>query len=161
MQKSLFLSLIAALCFVTQGCVKEQFGPELEYEVVEEPRAQLEAIPPQIEILEQVRNSPTEFTLAVTDTRYAWERAELFFKKHTAQSKFSAGKGDSVTLSNSSAKERITYMVEKHGVKAGTRFSVRCSSSTQGVAREEVNVQCRNLARFIREGVLEESFVYR
>lgn len=161
MLKIISKSLCMTLCVFACGCVKETFGPELEYEEEQAPRARLEAIPPQVEILDQVRKTPTEFVMPVSESRYAWERAELFFKKHTAESQFSAGKGDAIILSNPGKSERINYAVERRSIPAGPKFSVRCSANSGSVPQEEINIQCRNLARFIRDGVLEETFINR
>ena len=113
------------------------------------------------ELEAELRDVALDFVISVPDNRYAWERAQLFFKEHTSGTKFSAGQGDAIKLSNSSATDPVSYTVEKVTVQDGSRFRLQCAAGARPLPPDIVTTQCKNLARFIHFGILEQSLLIR
>jgi hypothetical protein len=114
------------------------------------------------ELESELRHVPTDFVVPIPENRYAWERAQLFFKEQTSGGKFVAGRGDSVVLSNAGSGDRVTYNVEKQTTATGgSRFVFSCAAGSAPVPTEILSVQCRNLARFVQQGILEKSLIIR
>lgn len=120
---------------------------------------ELEVVTSLDQVLSEVKNTPTRFSLGIPDSTYGWERAQLFFKEHTSRSNFSAGKDNLIILTNPKDKDPISYRVEKRDIKHGIEFFVSCKSGSHSLPPEKISLACRNLARFIREGRLEESLI--
>lgn len=113
------------------------------------------------ELEAELRDVATDFTMQIPDSRYAWERAQLFFKEHTTKGHFSAGRADAVILTNSGSQDVVVYTVTKSTASSGTRFSLACVSGAQRLSADTLAIQCKNLARFIHLGVLEQSLILR
>ena len=114
------------------------------------------------ELEAELRHVPTDFEIGIPENRYAWERAQLFFKEHTSGGRFVAGRADAVTLSNEGSADTVLYKIEKRPADVGgSRFIFTCTAGRLPVPAATLSVQCRNLARFVQQGFLEKSLIIR
>jgi hypothetical protein len=147
--KVLFL-VSFALC---AGCQNKIGGPEGgTYN-------DIEVVSSRQQVLSEVKATPTKFSLGIPESTYGWERTQLFFKEHTSRSNFSAGRGSIIILANSKELDPVAYRVEKKNVTLGVEFVVSCMSGNRSISVENLDLACRNLSRFIREGRLEVSLI--
>lgn len=143
---------ICLICCLLAGCTLGQ--PQVEYELITS----------EEQSLSDIAAVPLSFTLASEHQKHAWVRALLFFKKYTDRMDLKSQGGthprEHVTNSGS-AKATYVYKVEKTpGRKGSANFVVSCTPSQRtaaSLAGAERNA--RNLARFIRDGILEEDLV--
>ena len=127
-----------------------------------EPRARL--VPASVEVItvaDQARAAiaatPTEFVLSVPEDRLAWSRARDFFALYAGSP---VGVDSEQLLSNRGVTTSgYFFEIERVAVDRGARFSVRCFPA-HGAAIVESSIQnARNVARFLRDGVLEVSLL--
>jgi len=148
---------LAALSFLTVAC---SYTPR---RATQKPHGVLDAYSNKNNLTEELeselRDVSTDFFLPIPDNRYAWERAQLFFKEHTSQSTFSAGRRDSISLSNSAVRDPVMFQVEKIGSVNGSRFKLSCAQGTAQLSPDELSIQCKNMARFVHFGILEKSLL--
>jgi len=147
-------TLAALLVLAGSGCAAKQ------------PEAYARLTPTSVEVVtieDQARDAvaavPTEFLLVAPESGLAWSRARDFFGLY-AKSRLAV---DSETLlsDRGRASGRFFYEIERSPTARGTRFSVRCFP-VQGNAIVSSSIQnARNVARFLRDGVLELSLLER
>ncbi|MCO6429530.1 MAG: hypothetical protein J5J00_01625 [Deltaproteobacteria bacterium] len=115
--------------------------------------------------LNEVLATPTQFTVPAPEAADAWARARLFFMQYLGVSNISEAESvlspKQSLLSNEGRKDsRFAYQVMRETLKSGeTRFLVTCLPSAAGTSAQNAERNARNLARFIREGTLELSFL--
>ena len=152
-------ALGAVLACVVSSCSSR---PKLDYEVVSEPQLKFEAINPGDQALEEILKTPTQFVQNYPNAQYAWDRAQMFFKDHTSRSKFVAGPGGEIGISNrNSTSDPFIYDVTRRDVPTGAQFTLRCMPRTGNANDRNAELNCKNLARFIRDGTLESGLLVR
>ncbi len=102
---------------------------------------------------------PTEFLLVAPESGLAWSRARDFFALYAKSSL--AVDSDTLLSDRGKSSGRFFYEIERSPTNRGTRFAVRCFP-VQGNAIVSSSIQnARNVARFLRDGVLELSLLER
>ena len=120
----------------------------------------VEAVTVEQQARDAISKTPVEFIAHLPAAHYSWERAQLFFREHTTKSGFIAGRSDTLILSNRNTQaDPMIFEVERHIIPDGYRFILHCAPKGSVADADAVNLSCRNVARFIKDGVLEESFL--
>lgn len=147
---------LAPLC----GCANKPYaGPVIAgVETIEE------------QALKEVLNAPLNFVVPYPEAPYSWERAKLFFERYTtnyeqippAALKYFPPQQTEVLLSNAKARsDDFLYRVRKRAAGQGFYYVVDCRPRSSRVSALEADRNGRNLARFIRAGKLELSWLKR
>jgi hypothetical protein len=144
--------LICLFCCLIAGCAAK------------EPRTEFEIIGVEEQALSAIAVAPLSFSLSSEDEKHAWIRALLFFKKYTSKMDLRALGGvrpRQLVTSAASIEDLYLYSVEKSVGKNGNiDFLVACKpQSRESASISGAERNARNLARFIRDGILEESLI--
>ena len=124
----------------------------------------IETIPEQA--LKEVQASPTTFTVPVSDSIAAWDRARMFFLQYQGVKSIAAIESEpfpSQTLLNNEnvLTGKYVYEVTRKPATDGSLITVKCVPRTGRGSAGNATRNARNLSRFIREGTLEISFLDR
>lgn len=150
------LCAVVALCFLT-NCSSR---PRIDYEPVNTSNIRVQAISPKEQAIEDISKMPTQFVQGYPAAQYAWDRAQIFFKNHTSQSRFSAGSGSEIRISNrASLQDPYIFEVSRKDGPTGAQFAVRCLPRSGNANDPMAELNCKNLARFVRDGTLETSLL--
>jgi hypothetical protein len=147
--------LALLIVFIFSGC-------SLVSEPKVAPKYEVEVLTIEQQALDAVEQTPTDFTLNYQEDDVAWERAHLFFKTYTngsVEDPVDYPSPGSMLRSKSHSAEKFAYQIDHIMKDGGYRYVVRCSSAKG--SRESAERNAKNVARFIREGNLELSFLER
>jgi len=109
----------------------------------------------------EVLGAPTEFVVTFSDDHHSWERAILFLERHTSKQAFQyiSSPQEMIIVSNHGAvQDNYWYNVEKASHPEGWFYRVKAVSAGAG-SHHLADRNARNLARFIRNGILERSLI--
>lgn len=109
----------------------------------------------------EIEASPLKFSIDLSESRNAWERAQLFLNSYAGGHKELLTANSSRLVGNSA--QGCTYEVQRHFMKDSYLFEVRClkpsAEQTSGLSYASADLNARNFARFIRDGMLEVSLI--
>ena len=122
------------------------------------PSPLLEVITAEEELLASVAAHPTSFTIPFEQDPQSWMRATTFFKFYLKESVPKGAVNKLTNWNNTQAPYR--YSITKNPTSGGYSYHIACTANpTQGGRPEAQQRNAQNVARFIREGVLELSIL--
>lgn len=128
-------------------------------------QAQYELVTIEQQAKEAIINTPTEFRLPLREDSAAWARVELFFRQYTKSGYPGVRSlpGGGLLVSNISvADDRYAYSVEKYMAGGEMTYLIECrANQALGGVTRYCQPNAQNLARFIKEGQLELSYLAR
>jgi len=109
----------------------------------------------------EILNTPTEFVVSFPDDHHSWERAMLFLDKHTTRKSVQhiMDPEELLIVSNyGETRDSYWYNIEKISHPEGWLYRIRAVPALSG-NHQLADRNARNLARFIRNGILERSLI--
>ncbi len=107
---------------------------------------------------------PAQFVIDFSENYYAWERAQLFFDLNTSERAVLVDpeSGSEVVSNRNGSYDNFWYSVKRSPTNEGVLYRVSVVPRTPSeAARTDAVINAGNLARFIRDGILERSFIKR
>jgi hypothetical protein len=115
---------------------------------------QIEVISRDQQILEEVDEAPTQFTVPKQGDREVWNRAHFFFHDYTGGAAKVTSHEITTSAPGSSYHYRVTRSPERNDL---IHYEVSCTPVKGDEAYAQRNA--RNLARFLKDGHLERSLL--
>lgn len=116
--------------------------------------------------LKEIQSTSTTFTLPISESIVAWDRARMFFLQYqgvtSIKSIESQPTHNQTLLSNEAiSNAKYLYQIVRKPIDGGTLISVKCTPRFGRGSNNNAIRNAKNLSRFIREGTLEISFLDR
>ena len=124
----------------------------------------VETIPEQA--LKEIQSSQTTFTVPVSESIAAWDRARMFFLQYQGATNVASIESEPAPAQTLLTNESIDggkylYEVTRKPTSDGAVISVRCVPRGGRGSSANATRNAKNLSRFIRQGTLEISFLDR
>jgi len=159
-QNCLLLLLIIFLAGCSAGAVSNTQARSVQ-DTTRQPQWEIEVETIEDQAIAEILSTPTEFVVTYSDDHYSWERAMIFLQSHTSKQSFQhiSSPQEMVIVSNHGAmQDNYWYNVEKASHPEGWFYRVKVLPAGAG-SHHLADRNARNLARFIRNGILERSLI--
>lgn len=124
-------------------------------------------VSPKEQAIEEIQNTPKEFVVDHSEALITEQRLNIFLSQYLPNeshgipansadvvSRKAAFGGPMVHVARSS---NFLYTITQSFTQDGLRYQVKCASVAAGKGKIEADLNARNLARFIKDGMLEVS----
>ena len=148
---------LAALATVAAGCaaVSSSERPGIRPEDVE-------VVSVKDQALQEIEQAPLDFDMPYAADLPAWQRAISFFKMYLKeQGRAPFSETETVIENQAGEGVRYVYRVVRTPAAGAMHYRVSCGPAGPGSTPLQADTNARNLARFIRDGTLELSWLYR
>jgi len=175
-QKAQLNSMLLAIFTLLSGCssaVTPHFSPEtskssLSLQATSDSafagRWEVEVESVEQQALNAISSMPAQFLIDFSENFYAWERAQVYFDLYTTERTVLTDpeSGSEVVSNQNSRDDNFWYSVKRSPTNEGFLYRVLVTPRQPGEAsRTAASINAKNLGRFIRDGILERSFVKR
>jgi|GEM_PF-1144429 len=177
-QRALLLSIFLAALFCSIGCTSSKPAaahlPALKSRDTATDEARLaataasrfEVITPEAQSLDAVTAAKTTFVVAPSQDIETWERARMFISLYTKDGIREDSMLDrGALLSNftpgdsKESQDSYRYKIQKRYGRGGVQYLVTCSAAAKTATPQLAELNAKNAARFLSDGMLERTLL--
>ncbi len=152
--------LVWNLFFIVCGCSTNANSYSVER--VKSESVAMEALGYDAQLAAELSAVTNDFQIPYPDAAYAFERGRLFFNRFGGGVALSMrGKNESI-LGARKGIPGYKYSLTRRDLPSGAWFSVSCqrwSTATNAMEPDPQGYRCKNFARFVKSGVIEDRLV--